>query len=232
MVWSKQVKRVLHWLLKIFFAASIGFVVPVRDFGDLTVIGNACILFIAVLGKLATGLWVVPLRKNEVITVGLAMSAWGEFAFITATTARREGLMDEYTFSAVVLAVMISVVLSPTLLRLHLSRSSKTAIARVEHAIEQQQMDARPTSGVLDVFVCYRLQTVFAPAWGLNAKLLSAVRGVGLEVLDFRSHQLEDRHLDFSRLVVNEIFLEDRHVSIYIHQRFNPCTNRSVYTST
>ena len=49
---TAQVKRVLHWLLKIFFAASIGFVVPVRDFGDLTVIGNACILFIAVLGKL------------------------------------------------------------------------------------------------------------------------------------------------------------------------------------
>ena len=58
------------------------------------------------------------------------MSAWGEFAFITATTARREGLMDEHTFSAVVLAVMMSVVLSPTLLRLHLSRSSKTASCR------------------------------------------------------------------------------------------------------
>lgn len=56
----------------------------------------------------------------------------------------------------------------------------------------------------------YCLQTVFAPGWGLNAKLLSAVRGFGLEVLDFRSHQIEDRHLDFSRLVVNEIFLEDR----------------------
>ena len=59
-----------------------------------------------------------------------------------------------------------------------------------------------------------RLQTVFAPSWGLNAKLLSAIRGVGLDVLDFRSHHLEDRHLDFSRLVVNEIFLEDRHPSI------------------
>ena len=68
----------------------------------------------------------MPLRKNEVITVGLAMSAWGEFAFITATTARREGLMDAHTFSAVILAVMMSVVLSPTLLRRHLSRSSKT----------------------------------------------------------------------------------------------------------
>ena len=49
--WAKQVKRVLHWLLKIFFAASIGFEVPVRDFGDLAVIGHACILFFAVLGK-------------------------------------------------------------------------------------------------------------------------------------------------------------------------------------
>ena len=65
-------------------------------------------------------------------------------------------------------------------------------------------MDARPTSGVLDVLVCYRLQTVFAPAWGLNARLLSAVRTLQFEVLDFRSHHLQDRHL-----VVNEIFLED-----------------------
>ena len=152
------------------------------------------------------------------------------------------------------------------------------AIARVEHAIEQQQMSARPTSGVLDVFVCYRLQelrgprththahacahtrahthacthartctrthtrmhttyvlrlqTVFAPSWGLNAKLLSAVRGVGLDVLDFRSHHLEDRHLDFSRLVVNEIFLEDRHPSIDRSIIMNPpsiSTCRSIF---
>ena len=207
----------------------------------------------------------MPLRKSEVITVGLAMSAWGEFAFITATTARREGLMDAHTFSAVILAVMMSVVLSPTLLRRHLSRSSKTvrraplpspahaphaprtqprtpfarpshtlrnalrtphpahpahpahaahpaprtphmsqAIARIEHAIEQQQMGARPSSGVLDVRVCYRLQTVFAPTWGLNARLFSSVRSLQMEVLDFRSHHLQDRNL-----VVNEIFLED-----------------------
>ena len=65
-------------------------------------------------------------------------------------------------------------------------------------------MGARPTSGVLDVRVCYRLQTVFAPTWGLNARLLSSVRTLQLEVLDFRSHHLQDRNL-----VVNEIFLED-----------------------
>ena len=77
-----------------------------------------------------------------------------------------------------------------------------------------------------------RLQTVFAPSWGLNAKLLSAVRGVGLDVLDFRSHHLEDRHLDFSRLVVNEIFLEDRHPSIDRSIIMNPpsiSTCRSIF---
>ena len=78
------------------------------------------------------------------------------------------------------------------------------AIARIEHAIEQQQMGARPSSGVLDVRVCYRLQTVFAPTWGLNARLFSSVRSLQMEVLDFRSHHLQDRNL-----VVNEIFLED-----------------------
>lgn len=64
------------------------------------------------------------------------------------------------------------------------------------------------------MFTCYCVQTIFAPGWGLNAKLLSAVRGFGLEVLDFCSHHIEDRHLDFSRLVVNEIFLDDRSRSI------------------
>ena len=41
-------------------------------------------------GKLATGVWAVPLRPTEFLKVGFAMSAWGEFAFITATTARQQ----------------------------------------------------------------------------------------------------------------------------------------------
>jgi hypothetical protein len=65
------VKRVLHWLLKIFFACSIGFVVPVRDFGDLNVIGNACILFIAVLGKPATA---NPNPDPDLITLTLNLT--------------------------------------------------------------------------------------------------------------------------------------------------------------
>ena len=34
--WTKQVKRLLQWLLRIFFAATIGFEVPVREFVQVT----------------------------------------------------------------------------------------------------------------------------------------------------------------------------------------------------
>ena len=34
-----QVKRVLQWLLRIFFAATIGFEIPIRDFFSAEVLG-------------------------------------------------------------------------------------------------------------------------------------------------------------------------------------------------
>ena len=213
--WQKQVKRVLQWLLKIFFAASIGFEVPIRSFADATIIGHASLLMLAVAGKFATGLWVTPLRQAEFLTVGLAMSAWGEFAFITATTARSAGLMDSGTFSSVILAVVASVVIAPTLLRLSLQRTQRSAIARIETATAASASAAtrRPSGGVLghgggggggaspagsrerrvslggeaSPPVCYHLLTLSAPAWGLNARLMRAIASCGLEVLDFRS---------------------------------------------
>ncbi|KAL1495156.1 hypothetical protein AB1Y20_017021 [Prymnesium parvum] len=134
--WGKQVKRVLQWLLRIFFAATIGFEIPIRDFFSAEVFGQALLLFVAVLGKVATGFWVMPLRTAEFFKVGFAMAAWGEFAFITATTARAEGIIDQKTFSAVILAVVISVVVSPILLRWTIVRSSRHAVASIEAAAQ------------------------------------------------------------------------------------------------
>ena len=75
-------------------------------------------LSVAAVGKIATGFWVRPLRKSEFFKVGFAMTAWGEFAFITAATAKEAGIIDAELFSSAILAVMLSVVVSPVLLRL------------------------------------------------------------------------------------------------------------------
>lgn len=49
----RQFKRVLQWLMRIFFAASIGFQVPIKDFADGVVIYQGLIFALALLGKLA-----------------------------------------------------------------------------------------------------------------------------------------------------------------------------------
>ena len=58
-----QFKRLLQWLMRIFFAASIGFQVPIKDFADGKVIGIGLLFTLALLGKLAVG-FIVPNFNN------------------------------------------------------------------------------------------------------------------------------------------------------------------------
>jgi Kef-type K+ transport system membrane component KefB len=55
-LFRNQSKRMIDWLMKIFFAASIGFQVPVQSFGDTTVISRGFLFALALIGKLAVGL--------------------------------------------------------------------------------------------------------------------------------------------------------------------------------
>ena len=42
-----QFKRILQWLMKVFFAASIGFQVPIKDFGNGTVVWQGLVFTVA-----------------------------------------------------------------------------------------------------------------------------------------------------------------------------------------
>ena len=65
-----QFKRILQWLMRIFFAASIGFQVPIKDFGDGKVIGYGLLFTLALTGKLAVG-FLVPNFNNTAKFRGL-----------------------------------------------------------------------------------------------------------------------------------------------------------------
>ena len=124
--WVRQVKRLMAWLLTVFFATTVGFAIP--PIGTLfkgEVIKFAAVFFIAILGKVGTGVWAMPLTKPNFFVVGFAMSAWGEFAFIVASAAKLNKFIDEETFSACILAVLLSVLMGPLMLRLAVSWKSK-----------------------------------------------------------------------------------------------------------
>jgi hypothetical protein len=62
-VWVRQVKRIMYWLLTLFFGCTIGFEVPVRTMFTGPVIGAASCYFIAIVGKVLVGLWAKPRTK-------------------------------------------------------------------------------------------------------------------------------------------------------------------------
>ena len=116
-VWKAQVKRLQTWLVRIFFACTVGFDVPVRRFSSPLVWRRAAIFWVATLSKLSAGVFGVPRKAPQMLTLGLAMASLGEFSFIVGATARNElQLMSDDTYAAVTLAVLFTIVLSPAAL--------------------------------------------------------------------------------------------------------------------
>ena len=71
--WNNQIKRILNWMLKIFFACSIGFAIPVGEFANATVIGKAALYCISAIGKIATGMFAKPRKQKDFLTVAFRL---------------------------------------------------------------------------------------------------------------------------------------------------------------
>lgn len=121
-------EAVMTWLIRIFFAASIGFQVPIKKFGDPYVIKWGFALYLAVASKLVLGFFVPHFEGKsiehfpfdphvrDILITGIAMTSRGEFSFIIAAFALDEGLFDGDTYAAIVFAVLLSSISSPFIL--------------------------------------------------------------------------------------------------------------------
>ena len=131
-------------------------------------------------GKLITGLFGRPLNQKEFLTVGFSMSAWGEFAFIIATASFEDGTIDEESFSAVLLAVLLSVIVSPYGLRLTLSHYEQHAQRRMDEKLKKYE-----SSRLHPVY--FAILTKARGQWGHQDKILHEIFQLDLEIIDFRS---------------------------------------------
>merc|ERR1712038_1972463 len=177
--WHHQIKRVLQWMLRIFFAAAIGFAIPILEFGNPTVIIRGCIYCIAGIGKIVQGFFAQPLNAKEFFIVGFSMSAWGEFAFILATVSYSEGTMDKECFSSVLLAVLLSVIYSPYGLAFVISYYEKQAQKKMDDHLSQfDDKNLHP--------LYFGINTKARGSWGHQDKILKAIFDLELEIIDFR----------------------------------------------
>jgi Kef-type K+ transport system membrane component KefB len=179
-LWHKQVKRIETWMLRLFFSTTIAFKVPVKDLWEPDVLVFTVALLIPLLGKLVTGVFAPrPLNPVGFFTVGFAMSAWGEFAFVVANTSLALGIMSDSTFSSVILAVLISAIVSPWALSLTLLYGKR----RKQKMQEGVVMSVRKKHGLrhayLEVDVCC------VNRWGLIDGMINLLHKIDVTVLDF-----------------------------------------------
>jgi len=206
-----------QWLMRIFFASTIGFQVPIKEFGDAEVIWKGLVFTLALLGKLGVGFLVPNFTQSRNFTgnhlrdcliVGCSMAAEGEFAFVIAAFAVDAEIIDKKLYASVVFAILLSTIIAPFSLRFTINYFNKKAQREVEEAVGlvkgQGDIDDELKAGILEgstVFFC--VNTTSHAAWGTLPKLMKTLFDLNLDVIDHRSW-----HSRFEDTVVNEAYVK------------------------
>merc|ERR1711971_1096787 len=193
-VWHHQIKRVLQWMLRIFFSATIGFAIPIREFTSPAVLIRGFVYCIAGIGKVVQGFFSQPLNPKEFFIVGFSMSAWGEFAFILATVSYSEGTIDKESFSAVLLAVLLSVIYSPYGLSFTISYFEKQAQKKMNDRLSEfEDTNVHP--------LYFAINSKAKGQWGHQDKILKTIFDLNLEMFggDFKPKLAKRKTAEYCR---------------------------------
>lgn len=115
-------------LVPIFFVL-MGIQVRLETFANLSVLGVAAgITLAAIIGKQVCGLGALQ-KGLDRVTIGVGMIPRGEVGLIFAGIGKSLNVIDDATFSAVVIMVIVTTLDTPPVLKLTLARREK-ALAR------------------------------------------------------------------------------------------------------
>jgi Kef-type K+ transport system membrane component KefB len=115
------IRPVSTFLVPIFFVL-MGIQVRLETFADPNVLGIAAgLTAAAILGKQVCGLGVLE-RGLDRLSIGVGMIPRGEVGLIFASMGKQMKVIDDATFSAIVIMVIVTTLITPPLLKLTLSR--------------------------------------------------------------------------------------------------------------
>ena len=122
---EKLIKPIATFLVPIFFVL-MGVQVRLETFANLSVLGVAAGLTIAaIIGKQICGLGVLE-KGLDRITVGVGMIPRGEVGLIFASIGKGLKVIDDATFSAVVIMVIVTTLITPPVLKITLAHRQRT----------------------------------------------------------------------------------------------------------
>lgn len=111
--WNIHVAPKISWPLRLFFAATVAFVLPVRTlFAPDALSLGVGLAVIAIVGKVLAGLVMLP-NWLDALGVGVAMLGRGEFGFLIAAQSKSLGLISDRVYAATAWAIIVPTLLSP-----------------------------------------------------------------------------------------------------------------------
>lgn len=121
---EKLLKPIATFLVPIFFVL-MGIQVRLETFANFSVLGVAAgLTIVAIIGKQICGLGVLE-RGLDRLTIGVGMIPRGEVGLIFASIGKGLKVIDDATFSAVVIMVIVTTLITPPVLRVTLANAAK-----------------------------------------------------------------------------------------------------------
>merc|ERR1740121_2918278 len=122
-VWVRQTKRYTSWMIRIFFACTVAFSIPIAELLSIESFLKGSIMGIG--PCVLTKVLCAPCMGSAKWVVGWAMVGRAEFAYLIAQMAAAGSMIDEKTFSICIWALLYATILAPFIFRVVLNKYIK-----------------------------------------------------------------------------------------------------------
>jgi Kef-type K+ transport system membrane component KefB len=127
-VWVRQVKRVTCWWIRIFFACTLAWSIPVDELFNLESLWKGSIMGIG--PCVLTKVLCAPFMGSSRWVIGWAMVGRAEFAYFIAIMASSLKMIPDALFAIIIWALIYSTILAPLVFRKVLGRYMRKEMSR------------------------------------------------------------------------------------------------------
>merc|ERR1712039_219811 len=119
-VWVRQVKRITCWFMRIFFACTLAWAIPIDQLFSLDAFLKGTLMGIGpcILTKVCCG----PFMGEARWVIGWAMVGRAEFAYFIAILAKSLRMIDDKLFAILVWSLIYATIFAPLIFRTVLKR--------------------------------------------------------------------------------------------------------------
>jgi len=139
-VWVRQVKRVTCWFLRIFFASTLAWSIPVESLFDATALWKGTLMGIG--PCVLTKVLCAPFMGRPKWVIGWAMVGRAEFAYFIAIMAKSLKMMSDELFAVLIWALIYATIFAPLVFRYVLTKYMATVDAEREAEREPEPIAA------------------------------------------------------------------------------------------